>query len=272
MAYFNYSNVFKVYLCYNVHENLFPFYGWIISHCVCVYLCVHAQLCQTRCHPMDHSLPGSSVHGIFQARILEWVAISFSRGSSWLRDWTHVFCISCIGRWILYHWATWEAYVYLYLPIFIYHRFYITSFLIEKYCFHLFAIVNNAIMNIGAWLSIWFLSFNLFDIFLGLKLVDHMVILGEGNGTPLQCSCLENPRDRGAYWAAVYGVTQSQTRLKRLSSSSSSSMVILHLILAETLNYFPQQLYHFIFQSVMLKGFNFSTSSPTLINCCFFLT
>ena len=46
--------------------------------------------------------------------------------------------------------------------------------------------------------------------------------IGEGNGNPLQCSCLENPRDGGAWWAAVYGVTQSQTRLKRLSSSSSS--------------------------------------------------
>ena len=43
---------------------------------------------------------------------------------------------------------------------------------------------------------------------------------GEGNGNPLQYSCLENPRDRGAWWAAIYGVTQSQTRLKRLSSSS----------------------------------------------------
>ena len=46
--------------------------------------------------------------------------------------------------------------------------------------------------------------------------------IGEGNGNPLQCSCLENPRDRGAWWAAVYGVAQSRTRLKRLSSSSSS--------------------------------------------------
>ena len=44
--------------------------------------------------------------------------------------------------------------------------------------------------------------------------------IGEGNGNPLQCSCLENPRDRGAWWTAVYGVTQSQTRLKWLSSSS----------------------------------------------------
>ena len=47
--------------------------------------------------------------------------------------------------------------------------------------------------------------------------------IGEGNGNPLQCSCLENPRDGGAWWATIYGVTQSQTRLKRPSSSSSSS-------------------------------------------------
>ena len=47
--------------------------------------------------------------------------------------------------------------------------------------------------------------------------------IGEGNGNPLECSCLENPRDGGAWWAAVYGVAQSRTRLKRLSSSSSIS-------------------------------------------------
>ena len=47
--------------------------------------------------------------------------------------------------------------------------------------------------------------------------------IGEGNGSPLQCSCLENPRDGGAWWAAVYGVAQSRTRLKQLSSSSSSN-------------------------------------------------
>ena len=46
--------------------------------------------------------------------------------------------------------------------------------------------------------------------------------IGEGNGNPLQCSCLENPRDGGAWWAAVYGVAQSRTRLKRLSSGSGS--------------------------------------------------
>ena len=65
-----------------------------------------AQLCPTLCDPMDCNLPESSVYGILQASILEWVAISFSRGSSWPRDWTGV---SCIGRPILHHGATWEA-------------------------------------------------------------------------------------------------------------------------------------------------------------------
>ena len=60
----------------------------------------------TLCDPMDCSPPGSSIHGISQARILEWVAISFSRGSSWPRDWTP---ISCISRQILYYWGTREA-------------------------------------------------------------------------------------------------------------------------------------------------------------------
>ena len=58
---------------------------------------------------MDYSLPGSCIHEVFQARILEWVAISFTRGSSWPGDWTHISLVSCIGRQILYHWATWEA-------------------------------------------------------------------------------------------------------------------------------------------------------------------
>ena len=51
-----------------------------------------------------------------------------------------------------------------------------------------------------------------------------VTVYGEGNGNPLQCSCLENPRDRGAWWAAVYGVVQGQTGLKWLSSSSSLLM------------------------------------------------
>ena len=54
-----------------------------------------------------------------------------------------------------------------------------------------------------------------------LHFIFSLSCIGEGDGNPLQCSCLENPRDSGAWWAAVYGVTQSQTQLKRLSSSSS---------------------------------------------------
>ena len=64
------------------------------------------KLCPTLWDPMDSSLPGSSVLEISQARILEWIASSFSRGSFWLRDRT---CISWIGRQILYHWATGDA-------------------------------------------------------------------------------------------------------------------------------------------------------------------
>ena len=65
-----------------------------------------AQSCPTLCDPMDCSLPGSSIHVIFQARILEWVAISFSRGSSWPRDRTRVSCIA--GRFFT-TWATRET-------------------------------------------------------------------------------------------------------------------------------------------------------------------
>ena len=69
--------------------------------------------------------------------------------------------------------------------------------------------------------------------------------IGEGNGNPLQCSCLENPRDGGAWWAAVYGVARSQTRLKRLSSSSS----IVLLVVAEF-----SLLFHWEFLQLIHKG------------------
>ena len=62
----------------------------------------------------------------------------------------------------------------------------------------------------------------------------------EGNGNPLQCSCLENPRDRGAWWAAVYGVAESQTRLKRLSSSSRHTSVGEKKIMLIRINSFKQ--------------------------------
>ena len=83
--------------------------GWGL--CVHAWVCAHtvAQLCPTRCDPMDGSPPDSSVHGIFQARILERVAISSSMASSWSRGRTHVSCVSCMGRQILYCCTTWEV-------------------------------------------------------------------------------------------------------------------------------------------------------------------
>ena len=91
-------------------------YQWSIS-CLVAYCLAFTCLCfysfflvtksrPTHCDPMDCSPPGSFDHGISQARILEWVAISFSRGSSKPRDQTQV---SCSGRRVLYHWAIGEA-------------------------------------------------------------------------------------------------------------------------------------------------------------------
>ena len=76
-----------------------------ISVGMCQSACVHAQLCPTLCDPMDCSPPGSSVHGILQTRILEWVAMPLSKESSWSRDQSHISCVSCIaGRFF-----TWQA-------------------------------------------------------------------------------------------------------------------------------------------------------------------
>ena len=77
--------------------------GWVIVAVVVVQSPSHVQLFH---NSMDCSPSGSSVHGVFQARILEQIAISFSRASCWPRDQTHV---TWIGKWILHHWATREA-------------------------------------------------------------------------------------------------------------------------------------------------------------------
>ena len=92
---------FRLTSCY------FSLWCLSFSHNICVHSV--AQLCRTFRDPMDCKPPGSSVQGIFQARILKWVAISYSRASSWSRDWTSISHLSCSGRWILYHCATWEA-------------------------------------------------------------------------------------------------------------------------------------------------------------------
>ena len=122
----------------------------------------------------DCSPSGSFVLEIFQARILQWIAIPFSK--HWRRQWqaTPVLLPGKFhGRRSLVGcspWGRWELDT------------------TERLHFH-FSLSHN----------------------------------GEGNGNPLQCSCLENPRDGRAWRAAVYGVAQSRTRLKRLSSSSSSN-------------------------------------------------
>ena len=90
----------KCHLCMeNRHNKMMLSYT---SNCVCSV----SQFCPILWDPVDCSSPGSSVHGILQARILEQTAISFSRGSFWSRDQTHFSFISCIGRQKLYHQAT----------------------------------------------------------------------------------------------------------------------------------------------------------------------
>ena len=73
---------------------------------MCVLLSYFSRV---RCNTMNYSQPGSSVHGLLQARILEWVAMLSSRGSSRPREGTHVSYVSCIGRRVLYHWCHLES-------------------------------------------------------------------------------------------------------------------------------------------------------------------
>ena len=73
---------------------------WLAFVLICVHDAQSLQLCLILCDSMHCSPPGSSVHGSLQARILEWVAIPSSRGSSWARDRTHVSCISSIAGWV----------------------------------------------------------------------------------------------------------------------------------------------------------------------------
>ena len=130
---------------------------------------------------MDCSLPGSSIHGIFQARVLEWVAISFYRGSSRPRDRTQVSRIA--GRRFAV-WATREAVYYLTNHMYRY-----------RYGFSGDAVVKNPPANAGEARD--------------LDCIPGRPLLEKENGDPFQCSCLENPVDRWA-WRATWG-SQSQT-------------------------------------------------------------
>ena len=145
-------------------------------------MCSVAKLCPALCDPIDCSPPGSSIRGISQARILEWVAIPFSRESSPPRDWNCISCVSCIGRHILYHCATWEALLTLQLYFFKKIIFNITSIfhlLLTLPGFPVSSAGKESTCNAG----------------------DPGLIPGsgrsswEGIGHPLQCSGLENFTD-----------------------------------------------------------------------------
>ena len=86
--------------------------------------------------------------------------------------------------------------------------------------------------------------------------------IGEGNGNPLQCSCLENPRDGGAWWAAVYGVAQSRTRLKWLSSSSSSSSSFINTTSVQRRNF----TWSVRLEAVCFAGHHIFSTSKSLLN------
>ena len=97
---------FTLHFMPHFHQELFP----QITICLIVWWCCSvAKLCPTLCDPMDCSPPGSTVHGILQARILEQVMATRSRGSSQPRDRTCISYTPCTRRWILYHGVTWEA-------------------------------------------------------------------------------------------------------------------------------------------------------------------
>ena len=97
-----------------------------------------AQSCPALSDLMDYSPPGFSVHGIFQVRIVECVAIFSSRGSSWPRDQNCISCMSCVGRQILYHWATGLTVlcvmrVYVHLNMYIHTHMYISCTYVHMY-------------------------------------------------------------------------------------------------------------------------------------------
>jgi len=113
---FSYS---LIILLIEIFLNWATLFNVLVTYLVLISMHAKSLLsCPALCNRRDYSPPGSSVHGILQARILEWVAMPSSRGSSWPRDWTWVSYISCIGRQVLYHWChlgspIWEALISL---------------------------------------------------------------------------------------------------------------------------------------------------------------
>ena len=189
------------------------------------------QLCLTPCHPIDGSPPGSPIPGILQARTLEWVAISFS--NAWkskvkVKSLSHIQLLATprtashqappsMGFSRQEYWSG------VPLTSCSMHLFLCILFI---YLLQLFRICNNKIYS-PSWRRQWQPTPVLLpgkshgwrslvgcspwgheelDTTEWLHFHFSLSCTGEGNGNPLQCSCLENPRDGGAWWAAAYGV------------------------------------------------------------------
>ena len=173
---------------------------------------------------MDCSLLGSSIHGIFQARLLEWGAIAFSK------YWVYRFKISPSNEysWLISFRMNWFDLLAVQgtLKSLLQHHSSKASILrcsafFQRKQWHPTPVVLPGKSH--GWRSLvgyspWGCEES--DMTEQLHFHFSLSCIGEGNGNPLLCSCLENPRDGGAWWAAVYGVAQSWTRLTRLSSSS----------------------------------------------------
>ena len=169
-----------------------------------------AQSCPTLRNPMDCSLPGSSTYEIFQARVLEWGAIAFSER---LAEFSSSFpAIRYLSGSVVKNSPAMQD---TFWPLGWKNP------LEKKMATHCSILAweipwteePGRLQSMGS-LRVghdWATSLSLFAFMHWRR-----------NGNPLQCSCLENPRDGRAWWASIYGVAQSQTRLKRLSSSSST--------------------------------------------------
>ena len=160
-----------------------------------------------------------TVHAILQARILEWVAFPFSRGSFQLRDLTQVFCIA--GRFFLPAEPqgkpknTGVSSLSLLQEIFATQELNPGLLHCRRRQWHPTPVLlpgkshgRRSLVGCSPW------GHQESDMTERLHFPFSLSCIGEGNGNPLQCSCLENPRDGGAWWATVYGVAQSRTQLK----------------------------------------------------------
>ena len=161
-----------------------------------------AQSCPTLSNPMDCSPPGSSAHGIFQARVLEWGAIAFSDSIfKGIKLYFYVFEYATLFFWLLVHTFSLEDVIHPKMyPIYVFSYLSIISLSHTYTCMY----------GLSWWLSGKGPVCQAGDTG---SISGSGRSPGEGNDNPLQCSCLENPMDRGAWWAAVHGVTKGPTRL-----------------------------------------------------------